>query len=148
MENISQGFFIKSTREKIFEAISTPEGFDNWWTLKCSGTAQLEDEFNFYFSEIYNWKARITKLVPNESIEFTMTVTSEGWENTTFGFQLNDDSNGNIYIEFYHKNWKIANKEFQITNYCWANLFFQLKEYIETGIVLEFSKRNKHIELC
>ncbi len=148
MNTISQGFFIKSTKVQLFEAISTAEGFNNWWTLKCSGFSQLGNEFNFYFSDVYDWKAKITKLIPNEEIEFSMTVSSEDWENTVFGFKLNDDANDTIYIEFYHKNWKSINKEFLITNYCWANLFFQLKEYIETGVVLEFSQRNKHIELC
>lgn len=148
MNTISQGFFIKSSQEKIFEAISTPEGFNNWWTKECSGIPKLDAEFNFYFSEEYNWKAKVSKLIPNEAIEFTMTVASENWEDTVFGFQLTPDSNNNIFIEFYHKNWKSVNKEFQITNYCWANIFFQLKEYVETGLVLEFSQRNKHIELC
>lgn len=148
MNTISQGFFIKSSKEKVFKAISTADGFNNWWTKKCSGIPKLDAEFNFYFSEEYDWEAKVTKLIPNEEIEFAMTLASESWENTSFGFKLTDDTNGNIFIEFYHKNWKSVNKEFQITNYCWANLFFQLKEYIETGVVLEFSQRNKHIELC
>ena len=148
MNTISQGFFIKSSKEKIFEAISTAAGFNNWWTKECSGIPKLDSEFNFYFSEEYNWKAKVTKLILYTEIEFTMTLASESWEDTLFGFKLTNDTNENIFVEFYHKNWKEVNKEFQITNYCWANLFFQLKEYIETGVVLEFSQRNKHIELC
>lgn len=148
MNVISQGFFIKATKEKIFEAVSTPDGFNNWWTKRCNGIPELGAEYNFYFSESYDWKAKVTKLIPNEAIEFAMTEASESWEDTSFGFQLQEDTNNNIFVEFYHKNWKAINKEFQITNYCWANLFFQLKEYVETGIALEFSQRNKHIESC
>ncbi|MDB5288133.1 MAG: hypothetical protein JWR05_3082 [Mucilaginibacter sp.] len=38
MVAIKHLFHINASKEKVFEAISTIEGFKNWWTVQTTGT--------------------------------------------------------------------------------------------------------------
>jgi uncharacterized protein YndB with AHSA1/START domain len=145
MAEILHDICINSSPTLIFKAISTPEGFNNWWTNKCSGVAKINEEFNFYFSEEYNWFAKVSKYSSNEAIEFSMTIASECWEQTSFGFLLTEVSSTKTQVQFYHKNWNNTNKEFRTTSYCWAHILYFLKNYIENGIIVPFENRNNHI---
>ncbi|MEQ3691885.1 MAG: SRPBCC domain-containing protein [Flavobacterium sp.] len=143
--SINHGLYINASKEKVFEVISTPNGFNNWWTKGCKGKAEINTEFNFNFTNEYNWFAKVTKLIPNKEIEFSMTVCSENWENTKFGFTIEEIEPYKVFLNFEHSNWESQNKEFQITSYCWAHLFLLLKNYIENNNVVPFEQRNDHL---
>lgn len=142
MNTIYHDFSINTSSSKVFEAISTPEGFNNWWTLRCSGKANPNEEYNFYFGEDYNWFAKISKLKINEEIEFCMTQAMEEWMPTRFGFILSEDVPNITTVQFYHTNWKEISKEFRVASFCWADLLRQLKQYLEKGIITPFEQRN------
>jgi hypothetical protein len=74
-----------------------------------------------------------------------MTVCSENWENTKFGFTIEEIEPYKVFLNFEHSNWESQNKEFQITSYCWAHLFLLLKNYIENNNVVPFEQRNDHL---
>lgn len=141
MYTIIHNFTIQSNAEKVFEAISTPEGLNNWWTLKCSGKPALNEEYNLNFTDEYDWYAKISKFEENKLIEFSMIKAMDDWMSTRFGFELTGEGN-QTNVHFYHTNWREQNKEYGVTSYCWANLLRQMKDYIEKGIITEFSKRN------
>ena len=141
MFSIIHNFTIHSNAKKVFETISTPEGLNNWWTLKCSGKPALNEEYNLNFTDEYDWFAKISKFEENKFIEFSMVKAMEDWMPTKFGFELNEDGN-QTHVHFYHTNWQEQNQHYGITSYCWANLLRQMKVYIEKGIITEFSKRN------
>jgi len=141
MYSIIHNFTIHSNAKKVFEAMSTPEGLNNWWTLKCSGKPALNEEYNLNFTDEYDWFAKISKFEENKLIEFSMEKAMEDWLPTKFGFELNEDGN-QTHVHFYHTNWQEQNQHYGITSYCWANLLRQMKDYIEKGIITEFSKRN------
>ncbi|MEW5675297.1 SRPBCC domain-containing protein [Flavobacterium enshiense] len=142
MYTIYHDFTINVSKETIFEAISTPEGLNNWWTLRCSGAPALNEKYNLYFAEEYNWFAVISKFVANEAIEFKMTHAMAEWMPTSFGFKLEELKPNQTYVQFYHENWNEVSQEFRIASYCWANLLRQMKHYLEDGIITPFEQRN------
>ena len=142
MHTIFHDFWINASKEKVFEAISTPKGLNNWWTLHCSGEPGLNEEYNFYFTEEYNWFAVVSKFKENNEIEFKMTEAMEEWLPTRFGFILSEEKPNITTVQFYHTNWKDASKEFRVASFCWASLLGQLKQYLEEGIITPFEKRN------
>jgi uncharacterized protein YndB with AHSA1/START domain len=142
MYQILHDLNIKVDKSTIFNAISTPDGLNNWWTLKCDGKPGIDEIFNLYFTNEYNWYAKITKFEFDEVIEFTMISSSFDWLPTKFGFILTQIDTNTTSVSFYHSNWKEENKEFRITSYCWANLLRQLKNYLEQGIITPFNERN------
>ncbi|MCG2611541.1 SRPBCC domain-containing protein [Flavobacterium sp. SM15] len=142
MATIYHDFTINATKERVFEAISTPEGLNNWWTLRCSGNPELNEEYNLYFAEQYNWFAKISKFIINEDIEYKITHAMAEWLPTSFGFKLKEIKPNVTYVEFYHSGWENVNQEFRIASYCWANLLRQMKQYLEEGIITPFEQRN------
>ena len=142
METIFHNFQINAPIQNVFKAISTPAGFNDWWTLRCEGKPELNEIFNFYFGDEYNWFAEITKYEVNKEIEFKITKASEEWLPTSFGFLLQEEANDSTFVQFYHKNWTEASNEFKISTYCWGSLLRDLKNYLEKGIITPFEQRN------
>lgn len=142
MPTIFHDFVIHATIDKVFEAVSTPKGLDNWWTKKSSGKQEIGSVYNLYFSEEYDWFAEIKILSLNDTIEFKILKAKEEWLPTSFGFIVTKIDTSLTSVEFYHKDWETTSKEYKIANFCWAELFLQMKQYLEKGIITPFNKRN------
>ena len=142
MQTIYHDFTINVPREKVFETVSFPDKLNNWWTLRCTGKPALNEDYNFYFGEEYNWFAEVSKFDINEEIEYKMTNAMSEWIPTSFGFKLSEVKPNVTYVQFYHTGWKNISQEFRIASYCWANLLRQMKQYLEEGIITPFEKRN------
>lgn len=142
MNTIYHDFWINVPKEKVFEAVATPMGLDNWWTLRSSGKPGLNEKYNLNFTDAYDWFAVISKFKENEAIEFTMTEAMEEWLPTRFGFILSEEIPNVTTVQFYHTNWKEVSKEFRVASFCWADLLRQLKQYLEKGIITPFEQRN------
>ena len=57
--NIYHDFVINATLKEVFDAVSQPEHLNNWWTLKCTGTPELDAEYNLYFAPEYDWYGKV-----------------------------------------------------------------------------------------
>ncbi|RNC86790.1 MAG: SRPBCC domain-containing protein [Winogradskyella sp.] len=133
--------YINATKSKVFDAFTLPEHLDNWWALKSSGEPILGAEYNLNFTDKYNWYAEVLKVKQNESFFLKMITSSEEWQPTTFGIELEDTDTGTL-LKFSHKDWQHNTHEFRNSSFCWAMLLNGLKNYIEKGIVIPFNERN------
>jgi hypothetical protein len=70
-----------------------------------------------------------------------MTKSDLDWDETTFGFDLEETNNGTL-VKFSHMNWPNCNDHFRTASFCWAMLLNGLKNYIEKGIILPFEERS------
>jgi len=132
---------IKGDIKHILTAVTTPEGFDSWWTNKCSGKKVVGEIFNFHFSADYNWFATMVEFIPNEKVVYDMTMTSPDWEGTSLIFEVKKGSDGIHLLRFEHTGWKELTDNFRVTSYCWANYLNNLKKYIETGVKTPFQPK-------
>lgn len=138
--NIYHNFYINSSIEKVFDAISQPQLLMNWWPLYCSGIPEIGQEYNFNFGPKYNWFANVIKLEKNKAIAFKMSKSDPDWDHTIFGFELKY-KDGKVLTEFSHINWPVLNNHFKHSSYSWAILLKGLKEYIEFGNIMPFHER-------
>lgn len=138
---IYHNLVINTSPEQVFKAVSEPEHLNNWWTLKSSGKAELDQEYNLNFTDAYNWYCKVSELKRNTSIHFKMTESDEDWAPTIFGFDLEKIEKG-TYLRFSHRNWQQTNDHFKIASFCWAMLMNSLKNYLEKGVVIPFQERN------
>jgi uncharacterized protein YndB with AHSA1/START domain len=132
---------IKSPREKVFDAITSPVHLVNWWPLKSEGVPKEGATYNFNFTDEYDWYGVVIKVEDLKSFHIKMTTSDDDWNATTFGFDL-EELNGNTKLKFCHTNWKNCNDEFRQSSYCWAILLKGLKDYLENGIIIPFENRN------
>ncbi len=56
---IYQDLVIKSDKNSVFRALSEPTYLEKWWSLKCSVMPQLGEEYNFNFTNEYDWYAEV-----------------------------------------------------------------------------------------
>ncbi len=141
MAEILHDVFIYSDARSIFEAVSQAEKINNWWTLKCSGSAQLATQYNFYFTDEYDWFGEVHSVEIGKHIHWLVTKADEDWTNTIFGFDLVALEENKTQVKFKHILWDSANDHFRRTSYCWAMLLSLLKDYVESGHVVPYEKR-------
>ncbi|WP_242085357.1 SRPBCC family protein [Aestuariivivens sediminis] len=139
--SIYHNLLIKTSPEVVFDAVSQPRHLDNWWTLKSSGTPQVDETYNLNFTDEYDWYCKVSQLELNTSIHFKMTQSDSDWNPTTFGFDLEEREEG-TYLRFSHINWEDTNEHFKVASFCWAMLLNGLKNYLEKDLVVPFEERS------
>ena len=142
MADIFYYFPINAAIEKVFEKISTPTGLDSWWSKSSKGIAAPGAIYEFYFGPGYNWKAIVSKCVPNESFELQFIESDSDWNNSKVGFTL-IDQNETTQVEFYHTGWKEDNEHYRISNYCWPMYLRILKRNVEFREEVPYEDRLK-----
>jgi uncharacterized protein YndB with AHSA1/START domain len=140
MPSILHDFFIRSTPEKVFRAITEPKGIDSWWSLECSGTPAMGAEYRLFFGEPWDWRARVSRYEQDAAFEWDMTVAMDDWVGTKVGFELSPTEEG-TKVRFYHKGWAEESEHFRISSYCWGTLLRLLKLYVERGEVMPHAER-------
>jgi uncharacterized protein YndB with AHSA1/START domain len=140
MADILLDFPIQASTHKVFEGIATPSGLDTWWTKQSSGESRLGAEFELGFGPGYNWRARVTRYVPDREIEFEMVHADGDWTGTRVGFVLTPVG-ANTQVQFTHMGWPKPNEHYRTSCYCWAMYLRHLKRYVEAGIVVSYDKR-------
>lgn len=134
MPDIVQVFLIHAPPAQVFRGISTPEGLDSWWTKHSS---QRGDEYALNFGPKHDWRARVTRTVPDREFELEITQADDDWTGTKVGFVLE----GHTQVRFHHTGWPQSNDHYRVSCYCWAMYLRLLKRYVERGEVVPYEQR-------
>lgn len=131
---------IKASPARVFEYFSTPQGLDQWWTLRSKGTARLGEEYELWFGAGYDWRARVTACVPDVEFELEMTHAMDDWMGTRVGVTLKPTGSG-TEVSFHHSSWAEATPHFRTSSCCWAMYLRILRRHIEYGEVVPYDER-------
>lgn len=140
MADILHDFPINASAQRVFETVGTPQGLDAWWTLQSSGTPAVGNEYVLFFGPEYDWRATVTKCVPNEVFELQLTHADKDWTGSRVGFSL-ESKRDNTLVHFYHLGWPEANAHYRQSTYCWAMYLRLMKRHIEAGEFVPYEKR-------
>ena len=140
MAEILHQLTVRATRQKLFQAVSTPAGLDAWWTKRSSGEAVEGSEYELFFSSEYDWRAVVSKSLPDSMFELKITDSHDDWLGTVVGFSLRGDG-GVTQVRFHHRGWRETNEHFRVSSYCWAIYLRLLKRYVELGEVIAYEDR-------
>lgn len=140
MPDILQDFPIRATPDRVFAAVSTPEGLNQWWTETCEGRVQLGEEYALGFGAEYQWSAVVTRCELNTCFELAMKKSDADWDTTRVAFTL-APVDGGTQVQFAHVGWPSANDHYRISSHCWALYLRLLRRYVENGEVVAYSAR-------
>jgi uncharacterized protein YndB with AHSA1/START domain len=140
MADIFHYFTINAPVHKIFDAISTPNGMNKWWTETAQGKPAINERFQLGFGPEYKWTAIVSKYAKDSEFEFTMEQSDEDWQGTMVGFRF-FGRNSQTEVHFYHAGWREENDHFRISNYCWAMYLRILKRFAEFGEEVPYHQR-------
>ena len=131
MYHIHHDIEIHGFRDELFDAVTKPELLDKWWTVKAEGHSEVNAEYRFYFSDEYDWKAKILEVHPPDSVSYLMTKADNDWTNTILSFEIIEIDHLRQNLRFEHRNWSSVNDHFRKTSYCWALYLNEIKKMVE-----------------
>ncbi len=140
MADIFHDFPIKAPLDRVFQAVSTPQGLDCWWTQRSAGEPAEGEEFELYFGPQHDWRGRVTRCVSGSEFELEMVHADKDWMGTRVGFRLQSQA-GTTLVRFHHTGWPSANEHWRISCYCWAMYLRVLRRYLEHGESVPYEKR-------
>src|SRR5215831_8371460 len=104
MADIFHHLQINAAPQDVFQAISTPAGVDAWWSKRSSGGATEGATWELWFGPSYDWRATVSRCVPNQAFEWQMTSAHRDWQGTRVGFELSAQPRS-TQVRFHHLGW-------------------------------------------
>ena len=140
MPEIFHDLPIKAPLERVFRAVSTPQGLDTWWTKLSAGKPKEGAEYELSFGPEYDWRASVTRCVPNSEFELEMVRADGDWIGTRVGFRL-EPRGAVTWVRFCHTGWPSPNEHFRISCNCWAMYLRVLRRSLEHGESVPYENR-------
>ncbi len=140
MADIIMQFPVKASAARVFQAVSTPQGLDTWWTKRCTGEPKLGAAYGLHFGAGYDWHARVTKCAPPREFELQVGESHDDWLNTRVNVQLSEKG-GTTTVQFSHTGWPSANEHWRVSAYCWAMYLRIMSRNIEHGESVPYEQR-------
>jgi uncharacterized protein YndB with AHSA1/START domain len=138
--DILHDFPVSAPIDRVFAAVSTPAGLDQWWTQRSLGSPRLGAEYELGFGPGYDWRGRLTRCTAPEAIEYELTRADSDWTGTRVGFALSPAGSG-TQVRFHHTGWPQTNEHYRTSSYCWAMYLRVLKRSLEFGESVPYDQR-------
>ena len=122
---------IKSTVDKVYEALATRDGLAGWWTTDTSGTGAVGSVLEFRFGP-GGIDMKVIELVPAERVLWEVVAGPDEWADTRVSFDLRQEGAWAI-VMFKHEGWKAPVDFMHHCSTKWAVFLLSLKSLVETG---------------
>ena len=140
MADIVHDFPVAVDATRVFEALSTPDGLNHWWTARCTGTPRVGAEYELGFGPGEDWRAEVIWYERDREFELEMIDADEDWRSTRVGFSL-AGTPGGTHVQFRHTRWSEVNDHFRRSSYCWAMYLRLLVRFLEHGEHVRYEDR-------
>lgn len=131
MEAIRHYLVIKTSPEKVYNAVTTREGVESWWCKNTEAKPEVGFVNVFAFGKDRS-EMKVTELVANKRTSWECISAIDEWIGTRIVFQL-EEKVGKTVVRFAQEGWRRATDTFAECNYSWALFMKSLKSYCETG---------------
>ena len=132
MPDILHRLPIRVPAARVFDALVTPAGLNEWWTLAADGVAEPGATYRFDFGPGYQWTGLVAAIDAPRWIEWEMTGADDDWTGTRVGARLTEREDRTT-LDFYHAGWRHANEHYRTTSCCWAQYLRVLRRFLEHG---------------
>jgi len=140
MPDILHDFPISAPLNRVFDAVSTPAGLDQWWTKRSTGIPRVGAEYELGFGPGYDGRAVVSKHMPPLELEYQIVRADGDWLGTRVGFVLRD-AGGVTQMRFSHTGWPDAGPHFRTSSFCWAMYLRVLRRFLEAGETVPYERR-------
>jgi len=132
MATIQHIFHIDASFEEVYNAISTIQGIQNWWTTNTSGEEALNGTILVRFGKNGGMDFKVIENSPSKSYKWKTTDGHPEWIDTEIHFEL-DENDNKVRVTFTHSGWKEATPFMSQCNFSWARYMISLRNYLEKG---------------
>jgi uncharacterized protein YndB with AHSA1/START domain len=136
MTEIKHDILIKADSETIYQALSTPQGLESWFTSNVKGSGQVGTEWELTFTDQPSFLWKILKSEsphrvawkclkgpgksPGTEVEFVLKTSSENEDRTT--------------LTIIHSGWRKDDPKYDRCVEIWRKLMTHLQRYCEENI--------------
>jgi len=138
--DIVHAFPVHAAIDRVFHAFSTAEGLDSWWTKRATGIPSPGAEYTLGFGPGYEWRARVTRCVPNREFELRIVGADDEWIGTRVGVRL-ELRGADTWVSFYHMGWPRQNEHYRVSCMCWAMYLRILRRALEHDESVPYENR-------
>lgn len=145
---VSYDLRTEASPEEAFQAVSTEEGFQGWWTRTCSVDSRVggEAEFRFYQGEAV-MRFRIDALEPDRRLRMTCFDTentnperqADTWRGTVLEFEVEPLDGGGAAVHLRHSGWPEDSPVLPQIQGGWKHFTSSLERYLETGTGMPYA---------
>jgi uncharacterized protein YndB with AHSA1/START domain len=137
MADIIHRIGIKSSPEKVYEALSTLQGLSGWWTEDVEGEEKTGGRIRFRFRTktgdiIGEMLMEVKKLDPKKEVKWRCVEGPADWIGTDINFEWSRQD-GQVIIIFGHRNWAETTESMAHCSMKWAVFLLSLRDLVETG---------------
>jgi uncharacterized protein YndB with AHSA1/START domain len=134
MPDIRHRVAISAPLERVYEAVSTPEGLSQWWTRDgVRGGSGEGSALQFFFGQPTPAATmEVTRLSPDGHVSWNCVDGADEWVGTTITFDLTHTDTDTVVL-FTHADWREPVEFMAHCSARWAYFLLSLKRYVETG---------------
>ena len=133
MNKTSHFIGAKTSKEAMFNAISTPEGLAKWWASSAQGMAVEGGTIRLNFDNLATLKFRYDEIIYNQKLVLTCFESFKAWDKTQLVFKI-EEKDSQVFLTHIHQN--ISENDIESYTYFstkWTVYLLSLKQYLETG---------------
>ena len=131
MPEIVHELAVRAPAEQVYQALTSREGLENWWTrdVDIEPVQGSTAAFGFGAPE-HLLRMRIERLKAFKLVHWRCVEGPAEWANTEIRFLLKDQPEGTTVL-FRHLKWKSLDGTLARESYRWAGFLRSLKFYLE-----------------
>ncbi|GGY61878.1 activator of HSP90 ATPase [Cellvibrio zantedeschiae] len=150
MNHYQQSFICKTTPAKVYDALTSLQGLQGWWTQECTGSTTAGGTLHFRFGNSYK-DMRIESLEPNREVRWLCTLAhieherltrKDEWVGTQIVFRLTPDGSAHTRVDFDHIGLVPGFECYDLCKNGWNYFLKSLQSYTETGEGTPFESGN------
>ncbi|HSB08422.1 MAG TPA: SRPBCC domain-containing protein [Blastocatellia bacterium] len=124
---------VHATPQKVFQAVTTAEGLAGWWSTSVRFQPGVGGIVDFRFTADFNPKMEVTRLDPNQRVEWKCVAGHNNWQDNTFSFELRDSGGETdlMFKQVYAQ--ELSDEVYGTYNFNWGYYLASLKRLCETG---------------
>lgn len=133
--DISHYITLQAAPERVYRALTTPEGIQSWWTRDAALDANIGGAGAFRFHDGKTVTCvNIVELAPPVCVVWkTMSSNAPGgWDGTTISFDLRREGEDTA-LDFAHRGFAAESEGFARVTAGWAHYLASLRRYLENG---------------
>lgn len=132
MAEILHSVRIAAPPQRVFDAISTPDGIAHWWTDDSTSEprAGSVSVFKFMQGRIV-FRMHVDAFNPPRHLAWTFLGDYDSWEGTTLSWDLEPAGDTGTILNLAHRGWRSTEGEFSECSTSWGRLLSLLKDHVE-----------------
>jgi uncharacterized protein YndB with AHSA1/START domain len=136
MRQIHHVVDVEALREKVWWALTDPQGLTGWWSTKLeTTTAAVGAQLFWTFEEGFNPVMEITRLDEGAALDWTCVGGHDPWQDATFRFEAATLDDRRTRLRFWQDYAvELDDDAYGIYNFLWGFYLESLRLLCETGI--------------